>query len=311
MRYESRMKKAKIMVAAVLAAVMSVGCSDDEFTAPSFLHVDGIEVAKADEDPISDNDGFYLSDIDAVYVVAHYSGRPAVDTIGLFRLPFTTPILYDGQAEYIELYPAVEQSGISGAMPYYTFYQRIRLTAADSTTLHSGDTLDLGTPETHYSPYTRKLFYSSFDNDDGSTRFDTALHVVKDAAEACSGDGYGRMHIGANQATASFAIANDDPFEVNDPSSIIYIELDTRSDIRLQVYMHSAYVAGGAEDVIPVMVINPTDDWQHMYINLGKTWTHFNHHATFKLSFTALNTDGIEGDIRIDNVKVISTNVVL
>ena len=295
----------------ILAAALAAGCTDDDFTAPSFLHVDGIQVVKADEEPISDNDGFYRSDIDAVYVVAHYPGQPAVDTIGLFRLPFTTPILWDGKAEYIDLYPAVEQSGISGTMPYYTFYQRIHLTDDDSTTLRSGDTLYLGTPKTRYSRFTNKLFYSSFDIDDGSTRFDTALHVVQDAAEACTGSGYGTMHVGAATAMASFAIANDDPFTVSDPTSLLYLELDTRSDIRLQVYMHSAYVNGGAEDVLPVMVINPTDEWQHMYINLGRTWSSFNHHATFKLSFTALNVDGIEGDIRIDNVKVISTNVVL
>ena len=305
------MRKTTILALLVLTALLSACTGEGDFTPPAFLHVDAVEVAKSDEDPLSLNDGFYCSDIVAVYVVAHYPSLNTIDTIGLFRLPFTTPVLFNGKADYIDLYPAVEQSGISGTLPYYNFYQRIHLTAADSTTLVTGDTLNLGTVTTHYSKYTKKLFYSSFDNDDGSSRFDSLLTVVHNSDEACTGVGYGRMHLTADQLTAKFAIVNEDPFIVSDPSNIIYIELDTRSDVRLQVYMHSAYVTGGREDVLPVMVINPTDHWQHMYINLGKTWSYFNHHSTFKISFEALNTDGIEGDIRIDNVKIITSNVVL
>lgn len=298
------------MLSASMALLLSA-CSDDSFTPPSFLHLDAIKVVKADELPISDNDGFYRSDIVAAYVVAHYKDSPAVDTLGLFRLPFTAPVLFNGQADYIDFYPAVEHSGISGTLPYYTFFQRIHLTAADSTTFAVGDTLRFDTLTTHYSPYTRKLFYSSFDYDDGSSRFDTVLQVVHNADEACTGVGYGKMHVTADQMMARFAIVGDDPFQVNDPGNLIYLELDTRSDLRLQVYMHSAYVTGGSEDVLPVMVINPSDTWEHLYINLGRTWSNFNHHPTFKISFAALNTDGIEGDIRIDNVKIITSNVTL
>ena len=294
----------------MLAALAFGSCKDDELTAPAFLHVDGITVDINDEDPLSYNMGFYRSDIVAAYVVAHYPGEMSVDTVGLFRLPFTTPLLFNGQAEYIELYPAVEMSGISGTLPYYTFYKGIRLTAPDSTTLRAGDTLNLGSPKTHYSQFTHKLFYASFDHDDGSVRFDSVFSTVTNSSEACTGDGYGELTVTAADLTKNFAITGD-PFTVSDPSSIVYLELDTRSDVRLQVYMHSAYVNGGAEDVLPVMVINPTDEWQHMYINLGITWAYFNHHATFKLSFTALNTDGIDGKVRLDNVKLLTSTVVL
>lgn len=302
----------KLYTAAVLtlAAVLFAGCKEEDFTAPAFLQVDGIVVDITDEDPLSYNMGFYRSDIVAAYVVAHYPGSMSVDTVGLFRLPFTTPLLFNGQADYIDIYPAVEQSGVAGTLPYYTFYNRIHLTNPDSTTLRAGDTLSLGTDTTHYSSFTHKLFYASFDHDEGSVRFDSVFATVSNSAEACTGDGYGEMTVTAADLTKQFAITGD-PFTVSDPSNIIYLELDTRSDVRLQVYMHSAYVNGGAEDVLPVMVINPSDHWQHMYINLGKTWAYFNHHATFKLSFTALNTDGVEGKVRLDNVKLITSNVVL
>ena len=49
----------------------------------------------------------------------------------------------------------------------------------------------------------------------------------------------------------------------------------------------------------------------YLYINLGRTWSWFNHNPSFKLSFAALNPYGEEGDVRIDNVKLITTASVL
>jgi hypothetical protein len=77
--------------------------------------------------------------------------------------------------------------------------------------------------------------------------------------------------------------------------------------MRFEVYMHAAYETGGSEHQERVMVINPSNHWQHMYINLGRTWAWFNHQPEFRLSFAALNVDGTEGDIRIDNVKLLTT----
>lgn len=297
-------------VLTVLAAVAFGGCSGENFTAPSFLHIEGITVDISEEDPLSYNMGFYRSDVVAAYVVAHYPGEMSVDTVGLFRLPMTTPLLWDGRADYIDIYPAVEQSGVSGTLPYYTFYNKIHITSADSTTLAAGDTLDLGVLKTQYTGFTHKLFWASFDHDEGSVRFDSVFVTVSNSDSACTGDGYGELEVSSSELTKTFSITGD-PFTVSDPGNIVYIELDTRSDMRLQVYMHSTYVNGGAEDVLPVMVINPSREWRHLYINLGRTWAYFNHHATFKISFTALNTDGLDGKVRLDNVKLITTNVVL
>ena len=60
-----------------------------------------------------------------------------------------------------------------------------------------------------------------------------------------------------------------------------------------------------------MMVVRASKDWQHLYINLGRTWSYFNHTPNFRISFSALNTDGIEGDIRFDNVRLLTTSVVL
>ena len=294
----------------LLALLLLAACTrDTDFTAPAFLHVDGITTYIPSTAAFSTDPGFYRSDIVAAYVIAHYPDNSKTDTIGLFRLPFTTPVLYSGEVDYLILYPAVEQSGISGALPFYTFYNPIR---HNGLTLHSGDTLNLGIDSTTYNPLgdSAQLF-EPFERPTDHVRFDSVLTwIPDDPANACTGNGYGLLHLRADESSLSFA--TEDHFYVPDPTKILYLELDIKSDIPLQVYMHAAYLEGGSEDKLPVMVINPIPDhWQHLYINLGRTWSYFNHRPDFQLSFSAINEDGIEGDIRIDNVKLITTSVTL
>ena len=299
-------------LAVALLALMAVACTnDDDFTPPAFLHLDAINLRQTPS--ITVDSGFYRHQIPAAYVVAHYPGRSSVDTIGLFRMPFTVPVLYSGKADYITVYPAVEMSGISGALPYYTYYLPVNLTAADSTTLHTGDTLNLGTITTAYRPYpqidTIQLF-EPFERPAEHIRLEAPLQwIPDDPAGACTGNGYGRLSVAPSESVVSFDA--EDVFVVTNVDRIMYLELDIKSTLPLTVYMRASYRTGASEDRLSVMTINPMDHWQHLYINLGRTWAYFNHPSTFHLSFSAVNEDGTGGTVDIDNVKLLTTNISL
>ena len=299
-------------LAIVLLALMATACTnDDDFTPPAFLHLDAITLRQTPS--ITTDSGFYINEIPAAYVVAHYPGRSRVDTVGLFRMPFTIPILYSGKADYITIYPAVEQSGISGALPYYTYYLPIHLTAADSTTLHTGDTLNLGTITTAYRSYpqvdTIQLF-EPFERPAEHIRFNEPLvWIPDDHAGARTGNGYGRLTVAPSESIVTFEA--EDLFVVNNVDRVIYLELDIKSTLPLSVYMRASYRDGASEDRLSVMTINPMDHWQHLYINLGRTWAYFNHPSSFHLSFSAVNEDGTGGTVDIDNVKLLTTNITL
>lgn len=283
-------------------------CSDEpDFVPPSFLHVDAIKVIPTSSNPISLDPGFYTSDIVACYVVAHYPGSFKIDSIGLFQLPFTVPVLHDGEVDYFEFYPAVKQSGISGTLPYYTFYKPIHIA---NQTLTVGDTLRFDTLSTTYAITLSDMqMFEPFEPTELSTLFDSVTWHKYAPNEACTGQGYASVHVPDSVSTVPFAINAD--FYVADPTRAVYLELDSRSDIRFEVYMESAYTSGGATDKQRVMVVYPSEKWQHMYINLGRTWGWFNHNPSFRISFAALNPYGEEGEIRIDNVKLITTASVL
>lgn len=296
----------------LLAVFVLASCGKDaDFTPPAFLHVDGITLRQTPS--ITTNEGFYTHDIVAAYVVAHYPGRSSVDTLGLFRMPFTIPVLYNGKADYIDIFPAVEQSGISGTLPYYTYYAPIHHTAADSTTLRTGDTLNLGIDTTAYRPhpYVDSLqLFESFERPRAHISFSSALTWIDDdAAGACTGSGYGHIELSPSDEMVSFE--GTDTFAVTDPGKIIYLELDVKSTLPLAVYMRASSRAGQAADRLPVMTINPIDHWQHLYINLGRTWAYYNHPTTFSLSFSVVDEDGTGGTVDIDNVKLITTSISL
>jgi len=300
----------------VLAAVLAVSCtSTEDFTEPSFIHLDGINIGPAATgDIVHGNANFYTSDIVGAYVVAHYPGESKVDTVGLFRMPFTIPLLYNGEVDYIEFYPAVEQSGVALMLPFYTFYNKIRI---EDTVLCAGDTLDFGTLTTCYNPQTDypKLF-EPFEPTETAVATDSVVEWVRhDPEGACTGEGYGRVHVTSDQPTVPFSIdkiGSLNYFVFPDLTKIYYMELDIKSDMEVQVWMHAAYTEGGNEDQLSVMNINPTrGEWHHMYIMLGRTWAYFNHPLKVRLSFSALNTEGIDGDVLLDNIKVLSTSVTL
>ena len=180
----------------ILTFTLLAACTDDSgFTPPSFIHLDGITVAPSTSSGIGHGDaGFYTSDIVAAYVVAHYPDEMKVDTIGLFRTPFTVPVLYSGEVDYLEFYPAVEMSGISLALPFYTYYNKIRIS---DTLLRSGDTLDFGTLQTTYNPQTDiPLLYEPFEPTEADVATDSVVEWVRhDRDGACVGEGYGRVAV--------------------------------------------------------------------------------------------------------------------
>lgn len=312
--------KQYIHIIAALTLLLVASCTrDDDFVAPAFLHVEAIKVVPPESNPITLESGFYTSDITAVYVTAHYPGTNHLDTLGLFELPFTVPILHSGEIDYLEFFPAIKQSGVAGAQPFYTFYKPITVRKSnirvgdtvymDTLFTRSGDTLRLDTLSTTYAiSLSDVLMFELFEPTSSSLLFDSVTWHKHAPAEACSGQGYASVHVPDSVSNVPFSIRPE--FTLTNPSKLLYLELDSRSDIRFEVYMEAAYEDGGNTDVQRVMVVNPSDHWQHLYINLGRTWSWFNHSKNFRISFAALNVNGIEGDIRIDNVKLLSTSVV-
>lgn len=290
----------------LLAALLAAGCEDD-LVPPSFIHLDAITLVPPSEGAVTLDPGFYTSDIVAVYAVAHYAGAPTVDTLGLFRLPCDIAVLHDGPVEYLNLYPAVEQSGSSLALPFYTFYNRIRL---ENLTLTAGDTLNLGSLTTTYNPQNNVMLFEPFEPTEGSLLFDSVMQWRPVAPEeACTGMGYGYVPVPDSVYALTFGIDRD--FVVTDPSTLLYLEFDVRSDLPFRVYMLTSELRGANPTLYSVMEVRASEEWVHIYANLGRTWAYVNHNPDFRIQFVAQNEEGVGGEVRLDNVRLMATTVAL
>lgn len=317
------MKQRIFKVLALCIVTMALwGCSDDaDFQAPAFLHIDGVTVVPpayvrtqtGELVGITDS-GFTTSNIAGVHVLLHFKGGEKELDLGTFRLPFTIPVLPEGELDYLRIYPAIPQSGQMNRMPYYTYYKCISF---DSISLVNGDTLNLGNLTTVYDTVTDfPLLFENFEPIGTNLKVDSVEWVRNDAAGARCGTGYGKVHLTPDKTYADFEVNMGRQYSGLDfyvpyagsKVPLLYLEFDVRADVELQVKMKSSYTSGGNPEWREALRTYPTNgEWVHMYVNMGRIWDWFSNNHIFSIGFSALNVDGIEGDVCIDNLKLITT----
>lgn len=307
-----------ILFCAVLTVFSVFSCKkfDGDITIPAYLHLDSLAVAQQSVGAPSTDAGWYTSDIESVQLVAYFAGDGAETNLGTFQLPCNVPVLRYGAIDYLRVVPVVKQNGISQTRIQYPYY-------ADTTlrglTLSQGATTYIGQHDAaanrywmpiYYKPLSliTQLVYEPFEPLATSIVFDTSVSGVQwvddDQAGARTGSGYLKISTPAESNNINFAIKNK--FTVSDPTKIVYLEMDYRTDVHLQIGMTSAYTGGGATSTTWAMTLYPRKEWGKIYINLGKVWAQFNHHEEFSVVFATLNTSGNGGDTYIDNLKIIT-----
>lgn len=288
-----------------------------DVTVPAFIHIGSIDVVRQTHNAPSNEDGFYTSDIDVVELVCYFEGDAAETRLGAFELPCTVPVLRHGKMKYLTINPAVKQNGVSGTHIDYPFYQPIRL---EEVPLTAEDTTFLGTYDDNtgnYRLYTsyypkgerlRVLAECYFEPTSFATCFDSNVTwVANDPAGACTGQGYGRVHVNPTDSLLTFGFTDSTEFNPGSARTL-YMELEYQTDFPLYIHMLGFSTSQGSTITSKsVMCINPKNHWNKIYVNLGRTWSQFLYRSPISVYFQIVNDKGVEGDILIDNIKVITT----
>lgn len=302
------------LLSVVLASLLFCSCKkfDGDVTVPSYIHIDRIDVVAQSHDAPSTEDGFYTSLIDAVQLVCYFAGDTAETSLGTFQLPCSVPVLRSGTMSYLTVVPCVKQNGISGTRIQYPYYQTIRLTdvkvSSDSVTnVGTFSPVDgLWHLEANYYPTSRMTVAMEeyFEPTTFNILFDSVMEWVRhDPDAACTGQGYGRVHVSPSDKTLRFCI--DKKFDI--PSNeYVYLEMDYYTDVQLKIYMDGYLVNGGNNSWREFITLYPNRSWQKIYINLGKVWSQFNYNSPFSVFFYAVNDNGSDGYVRFDNVKIVT-----
>ena len=299
----------------LVVALMLVSCNDDDYkhVAPAYLHLDKIDVIHNSDGTTSTwGDSWLTSKIDAVQIELWFKGEDATTTLGTFELPCTVPVLTDKrEIEKIQISPFVKQNGIAATHIYYPYYEiyvghNIEIAPDSITNIGVQDKDSLWSISVPYrgSKYMDVLLHEFFEPQQMSIVLDSMAERVTNE-DACSGLGFGRVEFKASEDNKTFFA--DKILTEHDASSYLYLEMDYRTDARLAIGMESSATIGGNPSILSVITLYPTDDeWNKIYINLGRTWKYFNYNPHFKICFTILNKDKIDGNVDIDNLKVLS-----
>lgn len=321
-----RISKLTIFLPIVLVATLMGGCKKDTVKVPGYLHLDKIDVVERADASTPSPTGFLTSDVDAVQIVAFWEGDEEETNLGTFQLPCTLPVLRDKTITRLRITPVVKQNGIAATRIEYPYYEYIRLTdvplVTDSTTnLGVQDSDGKWTLTTTYRPWTvqqivdgqilsvsdtlvKVLAQEYFEASQVSFVFDSGkVERTIDPNLIRSGTGSGVVNVPSDKQTLTFEINND--IVCNDPGAYLYLEMDFKTDVRLSVGMKSAYYSGGTQSTQSAMTLYETSEWKKIYINLGRLWSQFNYNSTFRIVFTALNSEGIDGKVYLDNVKLL------
>ena len=298
-----------------IVTIFLVSCSshDDVATIPAYLHLDKISVThNSDGSTSSWGDGWLTYDVDAAQIELWFENEDTTTRLGTYELPCNIPVLTKKRRiEKIQIYPFVKQNGIAATHIYYPYYQKYVAydvpLAPDSVT-HIGaqdSTGQWGISVPYYSAQNMDVKVCElFEPQQMSITLDSNVTRVINE-DARSGLGFGRATLKSTDNNKTFFIKQE-LAEFN-PSSYLYLEMDYRTDMMLTVSMESSFVTGGTKSLEGVVTLYATDNqWNKIYINLGRTWKYFNYNPKFRIGFTALNTEKIDGNVDIDNLKVLS-----
>lgn len=226
---------------------------NDEDLVPSYLHIQKIDVTTTYEQGSASS-----SITDAwVYIDDKF--------IGSFELPATVPILAEGK-QNIVVRPGIKLNGISNtrtAYPYYTSIERELTLVKDSVINLSGSVT--------YQPTTNFAWKENFDESGISldTTSKSDVNIVKTNESGLvypeNNNAYSGM-ITLTSDSSVFEVVSSSGYAFPENGKPVFLELNYRINHEMVVGVY--YKDGGVKYQRPLIILNPTDEWKKVYVNL-------------------------------------------
>jgi hypothetical protein len=225
--------------------------------------------------------------------------------IGAFELPATIPVLARGKQK-LEIRPGIKLNGIGGTRVPYPFYKPY--TVQDFNFIE--DSIRKINPVTSYH---NTIGYAWLEDFEGTSislvktpQSDTGIYKTTPInnpeaflSEFSSFSGI----VNLTPEKSSFKLASFNAFILPGNGSPVMLELDYKCDRSFGVGMF-ATINGKIVD-IPLIVVNKSESWNKIYINLGPNISTYTNASNFKVYFESNIFDQSEARFYFDNIKLI------
>ncbi len=218
---------------------------------------------------------------------------------GVFPVGSVMPIVATGNAD-IKLLAGIKNNGISGTRIPYEFYNSKEF----NLSIEEGKTYTV-TPQFEYNSNAIFYYAENFDASFGGSQFssvgDSAISNTKDfdVSQSYGGIG-GSILMGMSDAKPTAKIINTAQYYIPAGGATVYLEINYKCNQKFIVG-----VIGGGFDERDALVINPSDDWNKIYVqltNVVSTQPTYSGYQVFIKATKAVDNPAIY----IDNIKLIA-----
>lgn len=289
----------KILLPVTTTALLTGSCEkkNDPDLIPSYIHINQLGITTGYDQ------GTSSSKITDAWVYIDET------LIGAFELPATVPVLSEG-TQSVTIRPGIKINGISNTRSIYPFYKDLKRTVVlvRDSIVNFNDTL------TTYKDNVVFPWLESFDLTgitlDTTSKSTVAITKISDSdkifhktGEYNSHSGYVHMAIDGD----IFEAATVQKYAFPGNGTAIFLEMNykTNQDLVVGVF----YTASGIRVQRPLLVLNPTDSWKKVYVNLTVPKYDTPSAYDFQIFFGSQKEEGSEeGDIYLDNLKLVHFN---
>lgn len=282
----------------VLTGLGFVSCNkfEGDQTVPAYLRVDTV---KLETDYFTQ--GSNTHNITDVWVYVNDQ------LIGAFELPAVIPVLARGEQK-LEIRPGIKLNGIGSTRTPYPFYQPYLINDFNFVE----DSVIKVNPMTSYYSTAKFAWIEDFENAsislEKTSQSDTAIYKTSpiNSPEAWLSEHSSYSgEINLDEQRKQFKIASFNAFILPGSGSPVLLELDYKCTHSFGVGLF-AEMDGTIVD-LPLVVVNKSEKWNKIYINIGPNISAYSNASNFKVYFESSISEG-SARFYLDNVKLIYRN---
>lgn len=286
----------KLFILLFLTITFASGCEkkNDPDLVPSYLFIDQIALTSTYDQ------GTSSQKITDAWVYVDET------LIGAFELPATVPILKEGQ-QSITIRPGIKLNGIANTRSVYPFYADIKR----SVTLVKDSIINFSDAVTSYKPNVTFPWLEDFNFSgvtlDTTSKSTVGIEKISDPNlifhQIGEDNNYSAL-IRLSADSAIFEAASTQKFDFPDNGAYVFLEMNYKTNHDLVVGVF--YTTSGQRIQRPLLILNKSDNWNKIYVNLTVPKYDTPNATDFQIFFGTQKENGTDETlIYLDNLKLV------
>ncbi|MCX6233282.1 MAG: hypothetical protein NT175_00955 [Bacteroidetes bacterium] len=265
---------------------------DPEALIPSYIRIDTIKLISNPD--LASAEGSLSHNITDAWVYVDE------DLLGAFELPVQFPVLKDG-LHTLKIRAGIKINGIAGTRGEYPFYE-----SYSKEINMVKDSVIIIYPVVKYKDFTVFDWVEDFEDGQSSlvrsSRSDTTVRVTSQFGDVFEGEYSGIVYM--DDIRIFFEALTQEAYVLPRTGEDVYLEMNFRTNNNLTVGIFANEYSQAVQS--PVVVLNATDNWKKIYINLTNAVNNHTSAIDYNVFIGALKQDDVtEPVIMVDNLKLL------